>query len=320
VIVPRYLILLVKLATLLAFVAFMVYRHRIAARLTDPVVDLLLFIGGGLLTALLTILGGHVATTNLVYRWVFYVGGSALAAIIVATGIRNYNAAIAAKTPEQIVMKAVAEANDHTDKAIGMANQHTDTEVKIVRDDLKEVTEHSDHQTDAVRKDVLATANSLSSSLSKSTENLGKRIDAMKPPPPELAVLTFSYFTNDTREFPSIIRPLAAASAGSFTIDFMAKNISAVQATGSELWVQICMTCTYSKEPDGFTKITGSDERVRWKRFGNLNPGSYMPRMSIEVKLPTEHIEWFETAFDYSCANCGVVAPWSQTIRTTVFH
>ena len=39
----------------------MLLRH-LWRGLSDPVIDLLLYIGGGVLTALLTILGGHVAT------------------------------------------------------------------------------------------------------------------------------------------------------------------------------------------------------------------------------------------------------------------
>jgi hypothetical protein len=129
------------------FVAGVLFRHTSQHGLSDPIIDLLLYIGGGVLTALLTILGGHVATDKAAYRWTFYVGGTALAAIIVATGIRNYRSSLVAETPKQIVMDAVSTANDHTDKAVDGANRHTDSQVAMVRDDLKS----SNSQISAVR-------------------------------------------------------------------------------------------------------------------------------------------------------------------------
>jgi len=79
-----------------------------------PVIDLLLYIGGGVIVAVLSILGGIVGTAKTGYRRAFFILGAFLAVICIITGIRNYRAALATVPPNKII----ASANEHSDKNI----------------------------------------------------------------------------------------------------------------------------------------------------------------------------------------------------------
>jgi hypothetical protein len=134
------------------FLVALMLRH-----LSGPPLDLALYLVGGLLTAGFSILGGHLAANKREHRLLIYIMGIALAAIIVTSGVRQYRtaiAALAAPTPEQIVMTAVDKSNSHTDQAVDGANKHTDIEISMVRDDLKHAGQHSDQQITELRGDV----------------------------------------------------------------------------------------------------------------------------------------------------------------------
>lgn len=62
----------------------------IVLRYSGRSLDLLLFVIGGILTAFMAVLAGHLATPdNAIRRW-FYASGAALAVVIVITGWRGY--------------------------------------------------------------------------------------------------------------------------------------------------------------------------------------------------------------------------------------
>lgn len=107
--------------TVILVCLLVIFRHAIALEWrADPTAggDLLVSVGIGLLTAILAVLAGHVATEKLYYRWSFYIFGSILAALFVVSGFRTYFAARGAVTPETITIEAVHEANKHTDQAV----------------------------------------------------------------------------------------------------------------------------------------------------------------------------------------------------------
>ena len=170
---------------------------RLWRALTDPQIDLLLFIGGGVLTAFLAILGGHVATEKPLYRWLFYSSGAALSAIIIVTGIRNYRTALHAKTPEQIVMTAVDTADRHTDDAIAQ-----------VKEQLQASTKHADEQISNVRTDLKNAAEAFAGVVDKRTNEIADNLESLRPKPPQIAKIQFSYWVNGIDQFPLLIEPL----------------------------------------------------------------------------------------------------------------
>ena len=62
--------------------------------------------------------------------------------------------------------------------------------------------------------------------------------------------------------------------------------------------------CSFAKEPAGFEKVAGSDDRVRHRIVSLLNPGVSFEKTTIVVKsAPTDG--YFQIAFRYSCKTCG---------------
>jgi len=313
----KYRVPAAKIIGFLVFVAFMVYRHDLVrwGGLSDPVIDLIISVGIGVLTAFLALLAGHVATDKPLYRWMFWGGGIMLAAFFVTSGVRTYRATLVAKTPEQIVMTAVGEANNHTDKEIDVANKHTDTEVSMVQEDLKKATEHSDQQIASVKDGVKDLADQFNKGKSDLKESISK---VGKPEPPELAKLQFSFGVPVLDMFPLRFQTVKANQDGTVTIEFTGRNVSRVSARSVDMWVQICSGCSYAKEPRNFQKLDGDDPRVRYRRLGDLNPGVLIVKTSLELIVPAG-FAGFDTSFGYSCENCGAdTAGWSETIRTMV--
>jgi hypothetical protein len=278
---------------------------------SNPMIDLLLFIGGGMLTAFLGILGGHVATDRTPYRWMFYLGGIALAGIILITGIRNYQSALRAQTPEQIVMKAVGDANQHTDTAVDGANKHTDAQVAMVRDDLKGATAHSDQQISMVRGDLKGAIGTLTELFSKTETDLNASIGKVgKPDPPVPSQLEFSLWSDDLKSpSPLLATSLRPNKDGIFTVDFSAFNRSKTAAHSVDIWIDLCDDgCVFAKEPSGFDRPVGMREQTRHMMVVLLNPAAALPKQTVEIKLLKSYTS-FEMGFRYSCEVCGNVLP-----------
>jgi hypothetical protein len=299
------------------FITALMLRH-----LTGPILDLGLYVLGGLLTAGLTILGGHVSTEKREYRLLFYVLGFALATIIVATGIPQYQAAmvaLAAPTPEQIVMRAVGDANQHTDTAVDGANKHTDSQVAMVRDDLKGATTHSDQQIGMVRGDLKGVISTFTELFSKTESDLGTAISKVnKPDPPERARLQFSLWGDGKlANFPLTTYAMKPDKDGVFDVEFYFNNPTGTAASKIDFWAQVCQACSYAKEPTGFDRPSGLDEHVRHRVLpGFINPGTSFEKNAIAVKMD-KPLPYFEISFRYSCETCGPISEF-QTVRIIV--
>jgi len=289
----------------LIFILFLV--ALLLLHLTGPVLDLALYIVGGLLTAGLTILGGHVSTDKLEYRLLFYVLGFALAAIIVSTGIRQYQAAIVAlnaPTPEKIVMEAVEDANKHTDTVVEGANRHTDSQVAMVRDDLKDAKQ----QIGMVRDDLKGTISTVSELFKKTEDNLSVSIGKVgKPDPPTPPHLLLSLWSPTTpMEQPLLETSLRPNADGVFSIEFSIANVPPTSAAHSvDVWIDICTECTFAKEPEGFDRPTGMPDQTRHMMINLLNPGVTLAKKTIEVKLNKPFLD-FLIQLRYACDVCGV--------------
>jgi hypothetical protein len=77
-----------------------------------------------------------------------------------------------------------------------------------------------------------------------------------------------------------------------------------VSANQLEVWIEICGACEFVSIPEGFDKLTGMDNRMRHRLFGNLNPGVFMPKIVATFKVNGDFSS-IHTAMIYTCANCG---------------
>lgn len=193
------------------------------------------------------------------------------------------------------------------------ANEHSDQRIAEVRQDLEHAREHSDTQIGNVRTDLKETARTFVEIVSKNASDLSKKIDSTKPVPPEKAKLEFSFYTTEASKLPILVQEARVNTDLSIAVDFVFRNTSEVQAKSGEVWVQICQACEYTKEPNGFTKIAGSDERVRHQDFAVLNSGVCSPKMTVEFKGPP-NAGSITTSFEYRCENCIAHPPWSDSI------
>lgn len=188
-----------------------------------------------------------------------------------------------------------------------------------VMDDLKAVEKHTDTQIGVVRSDLKNSTQALASQVSKTSTDLTSTLNGLKPPSPELAKITFSFFVTQVERFPLLIQPIRIGEDGTYAVDFIAENVASVQARSVEIWIQICGACSYAQEIEGFGKMTGQDEHVRRRVFADVNPGTFSPKVTVRVKIP-EGFASFDTSFSYSCANCGSPKLWNQTLKTIILH
>jgi hypothetical protein len=285
----------------------LIYRHDLA-RMSDPMIDLLLYIGGGVVGIALTVIGGHLATDKRGYRLAFYILGFVGSGLLVAAGVRGYRAALAAVPPKDIVMEAVNKSNEHTD-----------TEIAMVRGDLKDATAHSDKQIGMVRDDLKGTMSAVTDLLSKTETNLNASIGKVgKPDPPERPKITFTLLKNGNlpeSEFPLLVLAQSPNSDNVFSIDFLARNTSNAPAENAELWIEVCQECSFNKEPTNFERAPGAPETERHRQWALLNAGVATGTMTIEVKLKG-NFQRFPITFAYACKGCD--APSKNRTDATI--
>lgn len=96
---------------------------------------------------------------------------------------------------------------------------------------------------------------------------------------------------------------------GTITVEYFFTNISSVSADSIDVWVHICDTCSFTKEPEGFDKPAGSNEQTRHRMLASINPGVSFQKSSVTFKPPTPLVKgkMFQLgiSFSYSCKNCG---------------
>jgi hypothetical protein len=162
-----------------------------------------------------------------------------------------------------------------------------------VSDAVTESNKHSDGSMSALRQDLDQQLRGLNSGLTTGFSGL-------KPQPPKFAVLRFRFFDS-----PGDSVSMHGGPDGVFTLDFTVTNIADLPASQGDIWVEVCGSCAFAKDPTGFDKPNGVPEVVRHKNFNSLNPGVSLEKMTIEVKPPSPTIPSFEVAWRYSCGSCG---------------
>lgn len=193
---------------------------------------------------------------------------------------------------EELVAAAVGRSNDHADSKFHDVQQ----DVGKVHDEIGDVRQHVD-----------TTEKELTSKLDQATSVISANIGRVgKPDPPELAKLRFTLFRSDllVEQEPLMEDTVQQNPDGTIPISFLVRNASNVAAEAIDIWVEICTTCEYAKEPAGFDKPNGIQKQTRHMSIGELNSGVGNQVNVVEVRNsgPAQRIG---IAFSYSCKNCG---------------
>ena len=151
------------------------------------------------------------------------------------------------------------------------------------------------------------TERDLETQLTKTGSDINTSIGKVGTAPVKYAQLQFSLYGTDTSKFPIITETLSPDENGAFSVDFTATNVTDVSATGGDLWVILCDDCVFTKEPQGFDKSAGTTETMRHKKFGDLNPGVSVEKMTVEFKASRKFASIL-IGFRYSCATCVKIA------------
>jgi hypothetical protein len=197
----------------------------------------------------------------------------------------------ASKADQLVALKAVDKSVEHTDRQISrVENQLQDSTTKI-NDRL----------------------NTLSGQVSKSETDLNGSISKVGVPVPKYAQLQFSFWSEDASKMPLVANTVTPDLEGVLSVDFTVTNISDTAATQVDLWVVLCDQCLFAKEPEGFDRPKGTNERIRHKLLVLLNPGVSLEKTTLDVKT-TGFYSLVLLAFKYSCTTCGNSPP-AQTLK-----
>lgn len=131
-----------------------------------------------------------------------------------------------------------------------------------------------------------------------------------------LARIEFTFPTSE--KIPILVKSLPIFD-GVVSVPFTVRNISDFPAVSPDIWVRVCRGCEFAKEPIGFQKVDGGDEKERYFLSNHaLNPTVSSQIMTIEVK-PPPNVIIFVLAFKYACETCGVVNEW-QLLRVHILR
>jgi hypothetical protein len=188
------------------------------------------------------------------------------------------------------ISTAVSQANDHSDKQF----DRTQGQITDVRNNLE------------------TTEKNLASKVDESTSTISTGLGKVgKPEPPELPKLQFSLWKDDIQvaETPILTETVQQEDDGTIPVEFFFTNISNVAADSVDMWVHICTTCSFAKEPEGFDKPAGINEQTRHRIFASINPGVSFQKSLVAFTSPTPPTggKTFRVgmSFSYSCKNCG---------------
>jgi len=201
------------------------------------------------------------------------------------------------------------QLRDAIGSAVTQANAHSDEQFGKVTDKVDGV----DGKVSKVGSALADTATALSADIQRTADAIQKTSDRLdtsigkvgKPDPPIPAKLVFSlYEVTATIDKPALYKTVAPDQDGNYAVNWTFANSSESTADSIDVWIRVCDKCSFVKEPPGFEKTAGSDERVRHRMFGSINPGVSFEKMNLLVKSEATD-GYFQVAFRYSCKTCG---------------
>jgi hypothetical protein len=191
------------------------------------------------------------------------------------------------------------------DALIEKLNSHTDQQVGKVQENLTNTAEQSAEHISALRDGLQATDSNLtdlSDRAVKGFQDLGVSISKVgKPEPPIPAQLQFSLWPGGTQ--PLLLASSAADKDGAFSVDFTVKNNSPTAVHSADVWINICLACVFTKEPDGSDRPKGLGEKITHMALQILNPGATVEKKTLSFKFDGEGSQ-VQISMRYSCEVC----------------
>jgi hypothetical protein len=205
-------------------------------------------------------------------------------------------------------------------------HQQVITEIAAQADQARIVTDantHSDAQFDKVEKELASTKTDLGtrivkvpSLLTQTESHLDASIGKVGIVPEKHAQLRFSFWTIKADELSTTeiaLLPEFSGDYGVYIFDVTTTNISDTTAKDVDMWVNICDSCTFAEEPQGFDRPTGMPEQMRHKFFAQLNPGVTLEKIPLHINVRRKYRK-FNISFSYSCATCGKLSQKDNTL------
>jgi hypothetical protein len=181
----------------------------------------------------------------------------------------NSAADVTAQT--NIVTNAVIQANAHSDGKFAGVDQHVGTlESKV----------------EGVNKQQIELAQDFAKATGDINTHLGQ---VGKPDPPEKPKFQFSLWQDSLKDsdYPLGDETVIPDSDGNVPIVFAVRNTSSVAAEGIEVWVNICLSCSFANEPKGFDRPQGLSNLMRHRIIQGINPGvTVIEGNNITLKVP----------------------------------
>ncbi len=185
------------------------------------------------------------------------------------------------KDQETAIGKAITGANAHSDAQIGEVKQ----EVQGVRSDVQDVKK----------------------AVSSSESDLNKSIGLVKIPKEEKATMESSFYPVKLTEWPIREKSIPAVD-GVVSLSFTFR-VEGHTAKNARVWLRLCTTCKYAKEPAGFQNLAPNEENgahERYRMIGDFLPNVSYQAMSVDV-IPPPGAASFPVGVILGCDNCDPV-------------
>ena len=90
---------------------------------------------------------------------------------------------------------------------------------------------------------------------------------------------------------------------GSVHVRLTFLNNTDVRAEGLQVSLDICTSCKFAKEPDGFTRVAGSRETERHHLYGDMPPRGAYAELALDI-IPPPGVGAFDIKAVYRCKTC----------------
>jgi hypothetical protein len=169
---------------------------------------------------------------------------------------------------------------------------------KLLSDAIAASNTHSDQKIDAVGAGINA-------ALGRAAGNIDTHIGKMaKPLPLKYAKILFSFNGPAGITTPFKEEALRAEADGSYTFVFMFRNISAVPAEDLDVFVRLCQSCRFVREPPDFDRTAGAPIWESHLKVPLLNAGVGYGFVVVNFRSIVS-LDRYPVSFMSTCRNCG---------------
>jgi hypothetical protein len=133
------------------------------------------------------------------------------------------------------------------------------------------------------------------------------KVIAPNIPQSKLAKLQFSFWSDDpVVSFPIKMITVDLHPINAVTFSFTVKNIGEATAQNIDTWIQICDQCSFVREPEGFMRPNGMNNKSLTRTIPRLSVGSNWEKMTCDITVPA-YGQFVAVLFKWSCDTCESV-------------